>query len=72
MNTDFMKSRLLKKHFCSNNDGKQSCDCFVEAERAVTEDVARQCWLECIAVGCGETEYSDAIATKFHLSERDK
>lgn len=32
------------------------------------EQIAQECYLQCIAVGCGETEYSEAIRTKFNLN----
>lgn len=33
----------------------------------VEERTAWQCYLETLAVGCGETEYSEAIRSKFNL-----
>lgn len=33
------------------------------------KEAAQQCYLECLAIGCGETEYSEAINSKFSLNE---
>ena len=55
------KPRYLKKHICAFNDGECTCTCFMEG----AESVAQECYNACLAVGCGETEYSEAIATQF-------
>lgn len=51
----------------SNKDNiKQICMDYAEK---VKHSTAQQCYLECIAVECGEGECARAIRTKFNLEE---
>lgn len=55
------KPKWLDDHACAFNDGNCTCECFKKAY----EDAVQECYLQCLAVECGEGECAEAIRTKF-------
>lgn len=54
--------------FCHQHQLRETFLDFLLSEiEAAEKATAQQCYLECLAVGCGETEYSEAINSKFNL-----
>lgn len=47
---------------------KLDIESFLRSDRRQQrQDTAQECYLEVLAVGCGESEFSEAIKSKFNL-----